>query len=59
MGEVFMQEYGDKDARLRVTFDNGTESNMLMMRPEGESPPESRSAVRGPAGKVSRPPACD
>lgn len=54
-----MQEYGDKDARLRVTFDNGTESNMLMMRPEGESPPESRSAVRGPAGKVSRPPACD
>ncbi len=30
MGEVFMQEYGDNDARLRVIFDNGTESNMLM-----------------------------
>ncbi|HSO81361.1 GIY-YIG nuclease family protein [Thiocapsa sp.] len=30
MGEVFMQEYGDSDARLRVIFDNGTESNMLM-----------------------------
>jgi hypothetical protein len=30
MGEVFTQEYGDNDARLRVIFDNGTESNMLM-----------------------------
>jgi hypothetical protein len=30
MGERFMQEYGDSDARLRVIFDNGTESNMLM-----------------------------
>jgi hypothetical protein len=30
MGEPFMQEYGDRDARLRVIFDNGTESNMLM-----------------------------
>jgi hypothetical protein len=30
MGEVFTQEYGDRDARLRVIFDNGTESNMLM-----------------------------
>ncbi len=29
MGRVFTQEYGDKDARLRVIFDNGTESNML------------------------------
>ena len=29
MGEVFTQEYGDKDARLRVIFDNGTENNML------------------------------
>lgn len=26
----FTQEYGDRDARLRVVFDNGTESNMLM-----------------------------
>jgi hypothetical protein len=24
------REYGDRDARLRVIFDNGTESNMLM-----------------------------
>ena len=30
MGERFMQDYGDSDARLRVVFDNGTESNMLM-----------------------------
>ena len=29
MGQVFTQEYGDKDARLRVIFDNGTESNMF------------------------------
>ena len=29
MGEEFTQHYGDKDARLRVIFDNGTESNML------------------------------
>jgi hypothetical protein len=26
----FTQQYGDRDARLRVIFDNGTESNMLM-----------------------------
>lgn len=30
MGEVFKQDYGDSDARLRVIFDNGTESKMLM-----------------------------
>ena len=30
MGRQFTQEYGDKDARLRVIFDNGTENNMLM-----------------------------
>ena len=30
MGEVFKQEYGDTDARLRVVFDNGTQSSMLM-----------------------------
>ena len=29
MGKIFTQEYGDKDARLRVIFDNGTESNLL------------------------------
>ncbi|MDE2928133.1 MAG: GIY-YIG nuclease family protein [Acidobacteriota bacterium] len=29
MGRVFTQKYGDKDARLRVIFDNGTESNLL------------------------------
>ncbi len=29
MGEEFTQSYGDRDARLRVIFDNGTESNML------------------------------
>lgn len=30
IGETFTQEYGDRDARMRVIFDNGTESNMLM-----------------------------
>jgi len=30
MGELFRQEYGDNDARLRVVFDNGTQSSMLM-----------------------------
>ncbi len=29
MGEEFIQDYGDRDARLRVIFDNGTENNML------------------------------
>ena len=29
MGKEFTQQYGDKDARLRVIFDNGTENNML------------------------------
>ena len=29
MGKQFTQQYGDKDARLRVIFDNGTENNML------------------------------
>ena len=29
MGHEFTQDYGDRDARLRVIFDNGTESNML------------------------------
>lgn len=30
MGEVFTTEHGRSDARLRVIFDNGTQSNMLM-----------------------------
>ncbi len=30
MGEMFKQDYGDTDARLRLIFDNGTESNLLM-----------------------------
>lgn len=29
-GKPFKQDYGDWDARLRVVFDNGTESNLLM-----------------------------
>ena len=29
MGEEFTQSYGERDARLRVIFDNGTENNML------------------------------
>lgn len=30
VGDQFKQDYGDWDARLRVVFDNGTESNLLM-----------------------------
>ncbi len=30
VGEQFKQDYGDWDARLRVVFDNGSESNLLM-----------------------------
>ena len=30
VGSFFMQEYGIKDARLHLIFDNGTESRMLM-----------------------------
>lgn len=30
MGEVFTTDHGRTDARLRVIFDNGTESNLLM-----------------------------
>lgn len=29
-GEPFVQSYGDLDSRLRLIFDNGTESDMLM-----------------------------
>lgn len=29
-GNEFTQEYGDRDARLRVVYDNSTESNVLM-----------------------------
>ncbi len=29
-GDEFTQEYGDRDARLRVIYDNATESNVLM-----------------------------
>lgn len=30
MGEVYTTDHGRSDARLRVVFDNGTQSNMLM-----------------------------
>jgi hypothetical protein len=30
MGDIFITDHGRTDARLRVVFDNGTESNMLM-----------------------------
>ena len=29
-GKEFVQDYGDRDARLRVIYDNGTENNVLM-----------------------------
>jgi hypothetical protein len=35
MGEVFANAQGKSDARLRVIFDNGTESNMLCARFNG------------------------
>jgi hypothetical protein len=30
MGPPFLNEHGKRDARLRVIYDNGTESNLLM-----------------------------
>jgi hypothetical protein len=30
VGEVMMKDFGREDSRLRVVFDNGTESNMLL-----------------------------
>lgn len=30
VSDVFRQDYGDNDARLRVVYDNGTQSNLLM-----------------------------
>ena len=30
IGEMFRQEYGDNDARLRLIYDNGTQSDLLM-----------------------------
>ena len=30
IGETFRQEYGDNDARLRLIYDNGTQSDLLM-----------------------------
>ena len=30
MGETFRQDYGDTDARLRLVYDNGTQSDLLM-----------------------------
>lgn len=30
MGELYVNESGNRDARLRVIYDNGTESNLLM-----------------------------
>ena len=30
IGETFRQDYGDNDARLRLVYDNGTQSDLLM-----------------------------
>lgn len=44
MGEEFKQDYGDHDARLRVIFDNGTESNLLRRSLQ-------RALTKDPAGR--------
>ena len=52
--EPFTNEHGNIDARLRVIFDNGTESNLLMRGPpSGESPwqqdPAGRRIIDAPS----------
>lgn len=44
MGDVFVAEHGREDARLRVIYDNGTESNLLMRSLQ-------KALYRDPAGR--------
>jgi hypothetical protein len=57
MDEPFSNEHGKVDARLRVIFDNGTESNLLMVSSEspatGPRRPADRRALARPS--VRRP----
>jgi len=43
-GEIFVPEHGREDARLRVIYDNGTESNLLMRSLQ-------KALYRDPAGR--------
>ena len=53
MGPVFTQEYGDKDARLRVIFDNGTESTSSGVPSSGRST-RTRRAAGSPNRRLAR-----
>lgn len=44
MGDIFVAEHGREDARLRVIYDNGTESNLLMRSLQ-------KALYRDPAGR--------
>jgi hypothetical protein len=54
MDETFSNEHGNVDARLRVIFDNGTESNLLMrsLRKALQQDPAGRRIVEPSAGPL-------
>ena len=54
MGEPITNEHGNIDARLRVIFDNGTESNMLMrsLQKALQQDPAGRRMIESAAGPL-------
>ena len=54
MGEPITNEHGNMDARLRVIFDNGTESNMLMrsLQKALQQDPAGRRIIEAAAGPL-------
>ena len=54
MGEPITNEHGNIDARLRVIFDNGTESNMLMrsLQKALQQDPAGRRMIEAAAGPL-------
>jgi hypothetical protein len=54
MEELFSNEHGHMDARLRVIFDNGTESNLLMrsLQKALQQDPAGRRIIEPPAGPL-------
>ena len=54
MEEPFTNEHGNVDARLRVIFDNGTESNMLMrsLQKALQQDPAGRRIIEAEAGPL-------
>jgi hypothetical protein len=54
MEERFTNEHGDMDARLRVIFDNGTESNLLMrsLQKALQQDPAGRRIIEPSAGPL-------